>query len=141
MLLRRTIADDPQLKAAADLLAGTPGVGPVLVATLLAELGTLGRRQIASLAGLAPVAEDSGQKRGRREIRGGRAAVRQALSMAVLSASPGSSRFALAYRALVARGKPRKLALAAIMRKLLVSLNAILRSRTPWRDAKPPEAT
>jgi transposase len=87
------------------------------------------------------VAEDSGQKRGRREIRGGRAAVRQALSMAVLSASRGSSRFALAYRAVVARGKPRKLALAAIMRKHLVSLNAILRSRIPWRDAKPPEAT
>jgi transposase len=142
-LLRRTIAGDPELEATAALLGGTPGVGPVLVATLLAELpelGTLGRRKIASLAGVAPVANDSGQMRGRRVIQGGRSAVRQALYMAVLSASRGRSRFATAYRALLAKGKPAKLALAATMRKLLVTLNAIARSRTPWREERLPAA-
>lgn len=142
-LLRRTIAGDPELDATAALLGGTPGVGPVLIATLLAELpelGTLGRRKIASLAGVAPVANDSGQMRGRRVIQGGRGAVRQALYMAVLSASRGRSRFATAYRALLAKGKPAKLALAATMRKLLVTLNAIARSRTPWREERLPAA-
>ena len=142
-LLRRTIAGDPELDATAALLGGTPGVGPVLIATLLAELpelGTLGRRKIASLAGVAPVAKDSGQMRGRRVIQGGRGAVRQALYMAVLSASRGRSRFAPAYRALLAKGKPAKLALAATMRKLLVTLNAIARSRTPWREERLPAA-
>jgi transposase len=142
-LLRRTIAGDPELDATAALLGGTPGVGPVLIATLLAELpelGTLGRRKIASLAGVAPVANDSGQTRGRCVIQGGRGAVRQALYMAVLSASRGRSRFATAYRALLAKGKPAKLALAATMRKLLVTLNAIARSRTPWREERLPAA-
>jgi transposase len=142
-LLRQTIAGDPELEATAALLGGTPGVGPVLVATLLAELpelGTLGRRKIASLAGVAPVASDSGQTRGRRAIQGGRGAVRRALYMAALSASRGRSRFATAYRALLAKGKPAKLALAATMRKLLVTLNAIARSRTPWREERLPAA-
>jgi transposase len=136
-LLRQTIAEDAELAAMAALLGSTPGVGPVLIATLLAdlpELGVLDRRQIASLVGLAPVAYDSGQMRGRRVIQGGRSTVRQALYMAVLSASRGRSRFAVSYRTLVAKGKPPKLALAATMRKLLVTLNAIVRSRTPWRD-------
>jgi transposase len=109
----------------------------VLIATLLAELpelGTLDRRWITSLVGLAPVANDSGQMRGRRIIQGGRSTVRRALYMAVLSASRGRSRFAVTYRALVAKGKPPKLALAATMRKLLVTLNAIARSRAPWHD-------
>jgi transposase len=142
-LLRQTIAGDPELEATAALLGGTPGVGPVLIATLLAELpelGTLGRRKIASLAGVAPVANDSGQMRGRRVIQGGRSAVRRALYMAALSASRGRSRFATAYRALLAKGKPAKLALAATMRKLLVTLNAIARSRTPWREERLPAA-
>lgn len=142
-LLRQTIAGDPELEATAALLGGTPGVGPVLIATLLAELpelGTLGRRKIASLAGVAPVANDSGQMRGRRVIQGGRGAVRRALYMAALSASRGRSRFATAYRALLAKGKPAKLALAATMRKLLVTLNAIARSRTPWREERLPAA-
>jgi transposase len=142
-LLRQTIAGDPELEATAALLGGTPGVGPVLVATLLAELpelGTLGRRKIASLASVAPVADDRGQMRGRRVIQGGRGAVRQALHMAALSASRGRSRFATACRALLAKGKPAKLALAATMRKLLVTLNAIARSRTPWREERLPAA-
>ena len=109
----------------------------MLVATLLAELpelGQLDRRQIASLVGLAPVAKDSGLMRGRRVIHGGRREVRNSLFMAVLALSRRASRFALAYRALLAKGKPKKLALVATMRKLLVTLNAIARSNTPWRD-------
>lgn len=131
------IEGDAELQARATLLKGTPGAGPVLVATLLAELpelGQLDRRQIASLAGLAPIARDSGLMRGRRVINGGRKEVRGALYMAVLALSRRDSRFARAYRALVKKGKPKKLALVATMRKLLVTLNAIARSNTPWRD-------
>lgn len=133
--LREIIAGDPELRAKATLLAGTPGAGPVLVATLLAELpelGQLDRRQIASLAGLAPVARDSGLMRGRRVVHGGRKEVRGALYMAVLALSRRASHFALAYRALVAKGKPKKLALVATKRKLLVTLNAIAKTNTPW---------
>ena len=136
-LMRDTIAGDPELQAKAALLAGTPGAGPVLLATLLAELpelGALDRRQIASLAGLAPVAKDSGLMRGRRVIHGGRKEVRGALYMAVLALSRRHSRFALAYRALVGKGKPKRLALVATMRKLLVTLNAIAKTNTPWRE-------
>jgi transposase len=136
-LLRETIAADAELRTKAALLASTPGAGPVLLATLLAllpELGQLDRRQIASLVGLAPIAKDSGLLRGRRVIQGGRKEVRGTLYMAVLALSRRASRFALAYRALIARGKPKKLALAAIMRKLLVTLNAIARSDIPWRE-------
>lgn len=136
-LLCQTIANDPQLRAKAALLEGTPGAGPVLIATLLAllpELGHLDRRQITSLVGLAPVARDSGLMRGRRVIHGGRQEVRCALYMAVLALSRRSSRFAIAYRALLAKGKPKKLALVAIMRKLLVTLNAIAKTQTPWRE-------
>ena len=96
-LMQDTIAGDPELLAKATLLKGTPGAGPVLVATLLAELpelGQLDRRQIASLVGLAPVARDSGLMRGRRVIHGGRKEVRGALYMAVLALSRRASRFA-----------------------------------------------
>ncbi|MFO1050055.1 MAG: transposase [Geminicoccaceae bacterium] len=136
-LMQDTIAGDAKLQAKARLLQGTPGAGPVLIATLLAELpelGSLDRRQIASLAGLAPVARDSGLMRGRRVVQGGRKEVRSALYMATLALSRRASRFALAYRALVAEGKPKKLALVATMRKLLVILNAIARYNTPLRD-------
>ena len=137
-LLQDTIAGDPDLQAKATLLKGTPGAGPVLVATLLAELpelGQLDRRQSARLVGLAPVARDSGLMRGRRVIHGGRKEVRGALYMAVLALSRRASRFALAYRALVAKGKPKKLALVATMRKLLTILNAMLRDGKPWASA------
>ena len=142
-LLRETIAGDPELQAKAALLAGTPGAGPVLIATLLAELPELGhldRRQIASLVGLAPVARDSGLMRGRRVIHGGRKEVRCALYMATLALSRRASRFAIAYRALLARGKPKKLALVAIMRKLLVTLNAIAKTQSRWREQPLAEA-
>jgi transposase len=136
-LLRRVIGRAPHLARGFALLTSMPGVGLILAATLLAELpelGALDRRQIASLVGVAPVAKDSGLKRGHRVIAEGRSVVRRVLYMAAVSASRGSSRFAHFYRRLVARGKPPKLALIATMRKMLVTLNAIARANQPWCD-------
>lgn len=136
-LLRRAISREPSLARDFALLTSMPGVGLILAATLLAELpelGTLRRRQIASLVGVAPIAKDSGLKRGQRVVAAGRSAVRRVLYMAALSASRGSSRFAQFYRRLVARGKPPKLALVATMRKMLVTLNAIARAHQPWLE-------
>lgn len=134
----RAIARDPALAEPFELLTSAPGVGPIVAATLLAELpelGQLDRRQAASLAGLAPVPKDSGEQRGKRLIQGGRAEIRQALYMAVLPGLKANPVIAAIYRGLVARGKPGKVALVACMRRLLVMLNAMLRSRTPWRAA------
>ncbi|MCU0918413.1 MAG: IS110 family transposase [Planctomycetes bacterium] len=118
-----------------DLLRSVPGVGPVLAATLLAELpelGTLSRHAIAALVGVAPVARDSGAFRGRRRVWGGRAAVRAVLSMATLAAvrcNPVLRRF---YRRLTGAGKLPTVALTACMRKLLTILNAMVKHQTPW---------
>jgi transposase len=133
--LREVLARSPAQQAKATLLSAVPGVGPQLSCTLLAqlpELGTLGRRQIASLVGVAPHPHDSGTFKGRRMIWGGRAAVRTMLYMAALSAVRHNPRLRAHYRALLARGKAKKLALVACMRKLLITLNAILRNSTPW---------
>jgi transposase len=119
----------------AAILASVPGVGPVATSTLLALLPELGRRDskaIAALAGLAPVAQDSGKRRGQRCIGGGRAVVRCALYMATLVASRHNPVIRKFYRRLLAAGKARKLALTAAMRKLLVILNAMLRDHTAW---------
>ena len=108
----------------------------MLVATLLAqlpELGTLDRRQIASLVGVAPVARDSATRHGRRPIRGGRGAVRAPLDMAALVASRSNPALRAVYQRLLANAKPPKLALVVLMRKMLATLNAMLRTKTPWR--------
>ena len=118
------------------LLQSVPGVGPVTASTivgLLPELGSLNRQEIAALVGLAPIAKESGKKQGKRRIFGGRAPVRSVLYMAALSAcmhNPVIKRF---YEHLLAQGKPKKVALTACMRKLLVILNAMLRTHQPWR--------
>jgi transposase len=120
------------------LLSGVPGVGPVLARTLvaeLAELGQVGRQEIAALVGVAPLNRDSGTLRGRRHIFGGRGSVRQVLYMATLAAVRHNPRLRAFYRRLLAAGKPAKVALVACMRKLLVVLNAMLRDGTPWRPA------
>jgi transposase len=117
------------------LLQSVPGVGRVTSCTLVAllpELGTLDRQAIAALVGVAPVNKDSGKKHGKRRIYGGRAPVRRTLYMAALSASKHNPKIKLFYERLLARGKEKKVALTACMRKLLVILNAMLRSHQTW---------
>jgi transposase len=117
------------------LLTSVPGVGDTLARTMIAEtpeLGTLDRRQIAALIGVAPFNRDSGQLRGRRTIWGGRASVRAVLYMATLTATRFNPVIKAFYRRLRQAGKPAKLALVACMRKLLTILNAIVRDRRPW---------
>jgi transposase len=130
------IRDCPSLQAQAALLQSVPGIGPVVAATLLGalpELGTLSAKPLAALVGVAPFNRDSGQQCGRRTIWGGRAPVRQALYMAALVASRHNPVIRAFYERLRAAGKPAKVALVACLRKLLVILTAILRTRTPWR--------
>lgn len=119
-----------------DLLQTVPGIGPAIARTLvvdLPELGTLGRRQIASLVGVAPFARDSGTFRGHRRIRGGRASVRTALYLAAMTAARFNPTMKVVYQRLREAGKPPKLAFVAIARKLLVALNAIARDRVAWQ--------
>lgn len=120
------------------LLKSVPGVGPVLARTLLAELPELGGaelnpKQLAALVGVAPLNRDSGTLRGRRTIWGGRERVREVLYMGALVATRFNPTIKEFYERLCARGKPKKVALVACMRKLLTILNAILKNRTPWR--------
>jgi transposase len=136
--LDENIRGTPIWRENENLLKSVPGVGNATARTLLAdlpELGTLGRKQIAALVGVAPFNRDSGAWRGRRTIWGGRAGVRATLYMAALVASRHNPVIAAFYRHLRDLGKPSKLALTACMRKLLVMLNAILRDRRPWQNA------
>lgn len=133
--LRQRIEASPVWKAKDDLLRSVKGIGEVNAATLIAELpelGTLGRKQIAALAGLAPFAHDSGQMRGKRRIWGGRASVRHALYMAAHSARRYNPQIKAMGDRLATAGKPPKVVLVACMRKLLTILNAILRTGIPW---------
>ena len=119
------------------LLGEVKGIGAATVATLLAELpelGTLNRRQVGALAGVAPYNRDSGRLKGRRCISGGRAALRTALSMATLAATRFNPAIREFYRRLSATGKVKKVALVACMRKLLTILNTIVKSGTPWNE-------
>jgi transposase len=120
------------------LLQSASGIGPVASATLLAalpELGRLNRRAIATLAGVAPMANDSGSSKGRRRIQGGRFEVRRVLYMATLTASRRNPVIKAFYERLRAAGKLPKVALVACMRKLLTILNAMVRTRQPWNPA------
>lgn len=118
-------------------LLSVPGIGPVVVNTLLGdlpELGTLTNKQIAALTGVAPYNRDSGKLRGKRRIRGGRATVRTILYMAMLTSiqhNPVIKRF---YQRLVAEGKHKKVALTACIRKMIIILNAMLRDETNWNE-------
>lgn len=133
--LDKCLRESPAWRAKDDLLRGIPGVGVVTSLTLLAkcpELGTLNRRAIAALTGVAPLANDSGKHRGRRIIWGGRADVRAVLYMATLSAI----RFNKVIKAFAERleraGKPPKVVIVACMRKLLTIMNSMLKNNTPW---------
>lgn len=133
--LDQWIRSSPVWREKDDLLRTTPGVGPVVARTLLGdlpELGTLSRRQIAALVGLAPFAYDSGKYRGRRMIRGGRSQVRAALYMATLTAIRRNPLIKTFYERLRHAGKPFKVAMTAAMRKLLTILNAMIAHRKPW---------
>jgi transposase len=128
--LRALAEADPAMKQTLAVLMEVPGVGFITAMTLIArmpELGTLNRGQCAALAGLAPFDNDSGKFRGRRTIRGGRSDVRQVLYMAALSASRFNSALKPVYQRLIEGGKPFKVAIVAIMRKLLIYLNGQLR--------------
>lgn len=134
--LGEMIRASPVWREKEDLLRSVPGVGPVLVTTLFAnlpELGTLTRKEVAALAGVAPFPRDSGTLKGRRSIWGGRAHVRAALYMAALVATRRNPIIRTFYQRLCQAGKAKKLALTACMRKLLTILNAMLKTGTPWR--------
>ena len=138
--LRQALQQSPVWRERDALLRSVPGVGEQLSLTLLAELpelGRLDRRQAAALVGVAPFNRDSGRMRGRRTIWGGRARVRAMLYMGALSASRHNPLIRAFYQRLLAAGKPKKVALTACMRKLLVILNAMLKHHTPWRDLSP----
>jgi transposase len=134
----RLIESHDDWRAKAQILASTPGIGPVASATLLAELpelGKLNRQQIASLAGLAPFNHDSGKLRGQRSICGGRSAVRTVLYMATVSAQRCNPVLRAFAQRLAAAGKRPKVILTACMRKLLVILNTMLKQNSPWNPA------
>lgn len=119
----------------AELYRSVPGVGPLTAATLVAELPELGRcdgKALTALSGLAPWANDSGRRRGQRRIRGGRSPVRRVLYMASQSAARHHPELRDFYQGLCQRGKAKKGALVAVMRKLLLQLNAVARRGTPW---------
>src|SRR5690348_10409047 len=137
--LDEALRGSPVWRAREELLRSVPGVGPVSARTLLAELpelGSLTRRQAAALVGVAPFSRDSGKMRGKRAIWGGRAALRACLYMAAVAAVRGANpAIAGFYERLRQAGKPSKLALTACMRKLVVTLNAMLRTNTVWKQA------
>jgi transposase len=125
-------------RQAEDLLTSVPGVGPITARTLIAdmpELGSLDRRQVSALAGLAPYTRQSGQWRGKSFISGGRACVRTALFLAAQVAKRHNPPLKLFYDRLIAAGKPKMVATIAVARKLLTILNAIIRTKTPWQNA------
>ena len=137
--IEREIADlvrsNQSLREAEALLRSAPGIGPVTAAVLigqLPELGRIGASAIAALAGLAPYNNDSGAWRGKRSIRAGRSRVRTALYMAAVSLGRTTSPIASFYQRLRRAGKPPKVALIATARKLLVTLNAIVRNQKPY---------
>ncbi len=136
--LRRQIESSPLWREKDNLLKSIPGVGNVLSATLLGgvpELGGLDRKQIAALVGVAPFNRDSGTMRGKRTIWGGRAKVRAALYMATLAATRFNPVIRSFYQRLLVRGKAKKAALVACMRRLLIIMNAILKHRRAWQYA------
>ena len=138
--LRQTLRSSPEWREKDDILRSVPGVGEQLSLALLSqlpELGTLNRRQVAAPVGVAPFNRDSGTLRGKRQIWGGRARLRAVLYMGAMVASRFNPVIRDFYQRLLAAGKPKKVALTACMRKLLVILNSMLKHRSSWRDVTP----
>lgn len=133
--LSRHVDQQVQWSEKRKLLKSTPGVGDTLVYTLLAdlpELGTLNNREIGKLVGVAPINRDSGQRRGKRRIQGGRASIRTVLYMATLSATQCNPVIKAFYKKLVAQGKHKKVAITACMRKFITILNTMVKNKTEW---------
>lgn len=138
--LDAAIAGQPALSHRAELLRSIPGIGQVTAAVLVAEmpeLGTIGSKQVAALAGVAPFTRESGQMRGQAHIAGGRLSVRCALYMATISAIRTNPPIKAFYKHLRGQGKPAKLAIVAAMRKLIIIANAIIANNTPWAQTAP----
>lgn len=135
--IRLLLSRSQRLAHRARLLRSVPGIGPVAATTLIAlmpELGSLQAKQAAAMAGLAPFNVDSGQHRGVRRIGAGRKRVRDALYMAAVAAARAHPRFKVFYRRLRETGKPAKVAIIALARKLLVTANAILRDNVAFQS-------
>lgn len=138
--LARLIAEDPALARRQDILRSIPGVGAVTAIAMIVEmpeLGTMEPKEAASLSGLAPITRESGMWKGRSKIGGGRRGIRNALYMPALVAIRHNLHLAETYRKLVDAGKPAKLAIAAIMRKLVILANALIRDDREWTETAP----
>ena len=133
--LHDAIRQTPIWQESFDLLQSVPGIGPTTAATMIAELpelGRLSRHEIAALVGVAPFNRDSGKWKGKRSTWGGRSSVRSALYMATLVATQYNAYIRAYYQRLLTRGKAKKTALVACMRKLIVILNSMLKNHQPW---------
>ncbi|MFT5417078.1 MAG: transposase, partial [Gammaproteobacteria bacterium] len=120
-----------------DIMLSAPGIGPVVVNTVLAdlpEIGTLSNKQISALVGVAPFNRDSGKFRGKRSIRGGRASVRTALFMSIMTAIQHNPKIRAMYQRLLANGKLKKVAMTACMRKMIIILNTMVKNQTRWDE-------
>ena len=141
--LERAIRNSPVWREQDRLLRSVPGVGPVLSRTLLAELpqlGTLSHKQLAALVGVAPLNRDSGKLRGKRSVWGGRGRIRAVLYMGTIAATRFNPVIREFYQRLLEKGKPKKVAITACMRKLLTILNSMLRDGTRWGQQRCPAA-
>ena len=135
--LDKLIEKTPDWKRTLDILLSVKGVGKVLAYTLLSdlpELGQLNRKEVAALVGVAPMNRESGAYRGKRRIRGGRARIRKVLFMAMMSTIQSNPKFKREYHALVTKGKPKKVAIVACMRKMITILNTMVKNGEVWNE-------
>jgi len=135
--LDQVIAEIPQFQARVEQLISAKGVGKVLAYTLLSELpelGSMNRKQIAAIVGVAPMNRDSGKHKGKRKIRGGRSKIRTVLFVSMMSAIQCHPKLRPMYQRLVAAGKPKKVAIVACMRKQLIILNTMVKNGTMWDE-------
>lgn len=138
--LARLVAADPDLARRFDILMSIPGVGPVAAVAMIVEmpeLGSMNGKEAASLAGLAPITRESGKWKGRSKIGGGRSGLRTMLYMPALVATRYNRQLGQTYQTLCSAGKPAKVAITAVMRKLLLLANALIRDDRKWAEAAP----
>ena len=131
------IEDTPDWNKTLEILLSVKGLGKVLAYTLLSdlpELGQLNRKEVAALVGVAPMNRESGAYRGKRRIRGGRARIRTVLFMAMMSTIQSNPKFKREYHDLVAKGKPKKVAIVACMRKMITILNTMVKKGETWDE-------